>query len=132
MGWYDTDVSRFELNQLHLPRGPAWEGEQLLTQTSQAQSIIKGFVDRQLLWRSREGEYVDTVQQGDDNSRFGETNTKDGSTKLEGDGSFLLRIVPYDQLEEDSEGKSTDRKYCDELSSLLCSEGTWDCALHQR
>lgn len=30
MGRDDADIPRFELDQLHLSRGPAWEGEQLL------------------------------------------------------------------------------------------------------
>lgn len=42
---------------------------------------------------------MDAVQQCDDDSGLGKTDAKDGGAKLEGDGSFLFRIIPNYELQ---------------------------------
>lgn len=95
---YDTDIPRLELHQLNLPRRPAWECNQLSSQASQSQWVIARFENREFLRRVGECEYVNGVQQGDNNARLGQTDTEDGGAEFERDDRFLLCVVPNDEL----------------------------------
>jgi hypothetical protein len=42
---------------------------------------------------------MDAVQERDHDSGLGEADTEDGGAEFEGDGGFLLCVIPNDELE---------------------------------
>jgi hypothetical protein len=61
MSRYNTNIPRLQLNDLHLSRGTTRESKELLPKTSQAQWVIGGLKDRQLLWRGGKRKHMDAV-----------------------------------------------------------------------
>jgi hypothetical protein len=43
---------------------------------------------------------MDAIQECDHNSGLGDADAKDGGAEFEGDGGFLLCVIPDDELEE--------------------------------
>jgi hypothetical protein len=51
MGWYDTDITRRQLYQLHLPCSSARESQSLRGQAAETQWVVRSLEDCPKIWR---------------------------------------------------------------------------------
>lgn len=98
MGRDDADIPSLQFDQAHLSGGLSREGQHLVSQTNKTQRVITCFVEREFLRFRCKGKDMNAVQQRDDNSGLGETDSQDGGLEFESDGGFLFGIVPDYQL----------------------------------
>lgn len=98
MRWDNAHVARADLHNLHLPRRPPREGDDLGAQAAETEGVVCGFVGGDLLGGGREGVEGNAVEDGDEDLGAGEEGAEDLGLELKGYDRELFCVVPDDNL----------------------------------
>lgn len=98
MCWEYAHVASSYLYYLHLSRCTSWESNDFRPETTKTKRVICGLKNRKLLGRRREGVYVNTVLQRNNDPCARKPDSVDRGAEFEGYCNLLLVVIPDNYL----------------------------------